>query len=76
MRLCSTFEQVIYCCISLKPWWCLSDKQNISTAQAANKIADEFANISHPIWGHRSWKIIQSLIENKWHTQERLSDAH
>jgi glutamate dehydrogenase/leucine dehydrogenase len=53
----------------------LADKQNISSAQAANKIADELANCPHPIWGHRSWNIIQSLIENKWHTQGRLTDA-
>lgn len=44
-----------------------SDKDNIPTGQAANIIADELMMNEHPIWGHRPWNIIQSLVENQWH---------
>lgn len=43
-----------------------SQKSNIPTGQAANKLADEQAQIPHPIFGHRSRLIIQSLIKDGW----------
>jgi leucine dehydrogenase len=43
-----------------------SQSQNIPTGIAAHMLADEYANQPHPIWGHRAWQIIQSLIADKW----------
>ena len=34
--------------------------------QAANKLADHFASMEHPIWGHRSQHIINSLLRDGW----------
>jgi glutamate dehydrogenase/leucine dehydrogenase len=49
----------------------MADDKNISSAQAACRIADELANVPHPIWGHRSWNIIQSLVANDWTSQKQ-----
>ena len=48
-----------------------SDGDNIPTGEAANIIADELMMNEHPIWGHRPWKIIESLVENKWHKSKQ-----
>eukprot|EP00002_Diphylleia_rotans_P032685 TRINITY_DN687_c0_g3_i1.p1 TRINITY_DN687_c0_g3~~TRINITY_DN687_c0_g3_i1.p1 ORF type:complete len:464 (+),score=114.96 TRINITY_DN687_c0_g3_i1:111-1502(+) len=42
-------------------------RENITTAAAANTLADQQAEIPHPIWGHRGSLILQSLIEDNWH---------
>eukprot|EP01097_Dermamoeba_algensis_P011420 TRINITY_DN8851_c0_g1_i1.p1 TRINITY_DN8851_c0_g1~~TRINITY_DN8851_c0_g1_i1.p1 ORF type:complete len:437 (-),score=80.25 TRINITY_DN8851_c0_g1_i1:82-1392(-) len=44
-------------------------KENITTTTAANKMADEASLSPHPIWGNRSQKIIDSLVENHWETK-------
>ncbi|MCF6317978.1 MAG: leucine dehydrogenase [Proteobacteria bacterium] len=36
-------------------------------AQVAIKLADELAIENNPIYGHRGSKIIQSLVNNRWH---------
>jgi hypothetical protein len=43
-----------------------SKNENIPTGEAACKIADQLAEEEHPIWGHRSKHIIESLINHKW----------
>jgi glutamate dehydrogenase/leucine dehydrogenase len=44
----------------------MSQDLNISTDQTATQLADEYAEEEHPIWGHRSKAIIQSLTEDGW----------
>ena len=46
-----------------------SEKEGIATGDAANRIADELMTKEHPIWGHRPWSIVQSLIKTQWHKQ-------
>ncbi|PIK58032.1 putative glutamate dehydrogenase A-like [Apostichopus japonicus] len=48
-----------------------ADKDGISTHEAANRIADELSLQLHPIWPNRSKEIIESLVNAKWHLQER-----
>lgn len=43
-----------------------AEAKDISTAVAANEIADEMAAVPHPIWGHRSAQVIASLVANEW----------
>mmetsp|Transcript_4415 Transcript_4415/g.5091 ORF Transcript_4415/g.5091 Transcript_4415/m.5091 type:complete len:221 (+) Transcript_4415:3-665(+) len=38
----------------------------VSTAQAADQMANKLASELHPIFGHRSQDIIKSLIKDKW----------
>jgi len=38
----------------------------ITPGQAANALADAYAAIEHPIWGHRSQQIINSLLRDGW----------
>ena len=40
--------------------------RSIPTDEAARELADEYAEEEHPIWGHRSKDIIQSLREDGW----------
>jgi glutamate dehydrogenase/leucine dehydrogenase len=40
--------------------------KGISTDEAARQLADVYAEEEHPIWGHRSKAIIQSLTEDGW----------
>ena len=47
----------------------LATAQGITTAAAANKLADELALQPHPIWGHRTRAIIDGLIADEWHRQ-------
>ncbi len=44
-------------------------QQHITTTEAANRLADEYAEIPHPIWGHRGRLIIDSLIRDRWQDQ-------
>ena len=38
----------------------------VSTAKAANELADELSMVPHPIWGHRGAQIIEGLISDGW----------
>ena len=44
-----------------------SDKNKRPPADVAIELADDLAKENHPIYGHRGKKIIQSLVDNKWH---------
>jgi leucine dehydrogenase len=50
----------------------IAEKDQIPTGIAANMFADELCELSHPIWGHRSWDIIQGLVADKWAEQKQL----
>lgn len=43
-----------------------SKKTQTPPAVTANKLADKLSLENHPIMGHRSQKVIDSLVENKW----------
>ena len=43
-----------------------SAEENLSTAEIAEKIAEEKSVVPHPIWGHRSLEIIEELIRLSW----------
>ena len=45
----------------------LAEQQSITTAAAANRLADELARQPHPIWGHRTRAIIDGLVTDRWH---------
>lgn len=44
----------------------LADGEGITTAAAANRLADSLALHEHPIWGHRGRTIIDSLVRDDW----------
>jgi glutamate dehydrogenase/leucine dehydrogenase len=41
-------------------------RDGITTAAAANALADEACRVPHPIWGHRSRAILDSLVRDGW----------
>ncbi len=41
-------------------------REGITTAAAANALADEAGRVPHPIWGHRSRAILDSLVRDGW----------
>eukprot|EP01083_Nonionella_stella_P269617 912477_1 len=43
-----------------------SREEGVGSGEAANRIADELIKQEHPIMGHRSAKIIQDLVDQKW----------
>jgi len=43
-----------------------AETENIRTNEAAHRLADNYAKMEHPIWGHRSRYIMQSLVNSKW----------
>jgi hypothetical protein len=43
-------------------------KEGITTAAAADKLADIAAAVPHPLFGHRSQAVIDQLIVDKWHS--------
>ena len=47
----------------------LATAQGITTAAAANRLADELAVQPHPIWGHRTRAIVDGLLADQWHMQ-------
>ena len=47
----------------------LATAQGITTAAAANKLADDLALQPHPVWGHRTRAIVDGLIADEWHRQ-------
>eukprot|EP00658_Telonema_sp_P-2_P023105 TRINITY_DN19252_c0_g1_i2.p1 TRINITY_DN19252_c0_g1~~TRINITY_DN19252_c0_g1_i2.p1 ORF type:complete len:109 (+),score=15.89 TRINITY_DN19252_c0_g1_i2:253-579(+) len=40
--------------------------EGITPGQAANQLADHYATMEHPIWGHRSQQIIDALLRDGW----------
>jgi len=44
-----------------------AEEEGITTAQAADQLADMAAAVPHPLFGHRSQAIIDQLIVDKWH---------
>jgi glutamate dehydrogenase/leucine dehydrogenase len=52
-----------------------SEKASLPPAIIANKIADKLSLENHPIMGHRSQKIIDSLVENEWHKTDALVEV-
>ncbi|MGB1014781.1 MAG: Glu/Leu/Phe/Val dehydrogenase dimerization domain-containing protein [Nannocystaceae bacterium] len=51
----------------------LAQQHGETTAAAANRLADELAQVEHPIWGHRSRAIIDDLVATDWHLAARES---
>lgn len=43
-----------------------SRAEGVTPSAAANALADELGRIAHPIWGHRTRLIIDSLVSNRW----------
>ena len=37
----------------------------MTPGQAANELADHYCTVEHPIWGHRSQQIINSLLRGQ-----------
>lgn len=46
-----------------------SKKNKKPTARVAIEMADVLSLQEHPVFGHRGFRIIQSLVENRWHEQ-------
>jgi leucine dehydrogenase len=44
-------------------------KTDKPASEIALELADKLSKENHPIFGHRGKKIIESLVENKWHQQ-------
>lgn len=44
----------------------LATKEGITTASAANRLADQACTIPHPIWGHRGKAILAALVAERW----------
>jgi len=40
--------------------------EGVTTVRAALRLADRLTLEPHPIWGHRTWKLIESLAANGW----------
>lgn len=45
-----------------------SKQSSLPPADVAIKLADELANENNPIYGHRGEKIIDTLVNNDWHS--------
>jgi len=41
--------------------------EGVTTATAANRLADELARVPHPIWPDRARQIMQGLLRDAWH---------
>jgi glutamate dehydrogenase/leucine dehydrogenase len=46
-----------------------AEHDGITTAAAANRLADELARIPHPAWPDRTRDIIAGLVATRWHLQ-------
>jgi glutamate dehydrogenase/leucine dehydrogenase len=44
----------------------LAEREGITSATAANRLADARAAEPHPIWGHRGRQIIAGLVADRW----------
>jgi len=47
----------------------MAKDHGITSTEAAEKIANQLSLEDHPVWGHRSLKIIRSLTESHWYQQ-------
>jgi glutamate dehydrogenase/leucine dehydrogenase len=45
----------------------LAEKEMVTPAHAATKLADQLSEVPHPIWGDRTHSIIESLVASRWH---------
>jgi glutamate dehydrogenase/leucine dehydrogenase len=43
-----------------------AEAEGVTTVEAAARMADALAAEPHPIWGHRAWRVIESLREGHW----------
>lgn len=43
-----------------------SQKEGVTSTRAANALADELMHHPHPLWPHRGWDLIQSLVRDEW----------
>ena len=43
-----------------------AEDEGITTVRAALRLADALAEEPHPIWGHRAWRVIESLRTSRW----------
>ncbi len=44
----------------------LASEEGLTTAEAADRLADEAAAHPHPIWGHRGRAIVRGLVRDGW----------
>jgi glutamate dehydrogenase/leucine dehydrogenase len=44
----------------------LATREGITTAAAANRLADQACTVPHPIWGHRGRAIAAGLVRDGW----------
>ncbi len=44
----------------------LAATEGITTASAANRLADQACALPHPIWGHRGKAILAALVRERW----------
>lgn len=44
----------------------MAEENGCTPGQAGNQLADDYAAQEHPIWGHRSQEIIDSLLRDGW----------
>ena len=49
--------------------------EGVTTGAAANALSDYYAAQPHPIWGHRSQAIINSLLRDSWHTMPQAGST-
>ncbi len=47
-----------------------SKKSGNPTGSVAVRLADKLSKENHPVFGHRSQLIIDSLVDNRWHEQQ------
>ncbi len=46
-----------------------SKETGVAPAKKAIELADELAEVNHPIFGHRGQQIINTIVANKWETK-------
>ncbi|EDM80765.1 Bcd [Plesiocystis pacifica SIR-1] len=44
----------------------LAAAEGVTSSTAANRLADEFCTVPHPIWGHRGKAIVAGLLADGW----------
>jgi len=52
-----------------------ADRHGITEVEAANKLADEAAQVLNPLWGHRGQQIVDDLVASRWERRMPLSDS-
>jgi glutamate dehydrogenase/leucine dehydrogenase len=53
----------------------LARDSDVTPILAARRLADEFAEQPHPIWGHRALKIVESLVADRWERADKRTKA-